>query len=120
MTKAQPASPGAGEPGSLAAVVFLNLLGFPWLALASLNAAHLILENGGYPDPRYGQDDTNLSICIFFFVLITVVFLLADAVVLLKLRQLKNLKSWSAGLGTLLLPAIALFVFLVLTETNLG
>ncbi len=120
MAKARPASPGAEGSASLAAVVFLNLLGFPFLALASSNAAHLILENGGYPDARYGQDDTNLRIWIFFFVLITVVFLLADAVVLLMLRQLKNLKSWCAGVGTLVLPAIALFVFLVLTETNLG
>lgn len=120
MTKVPPTTSRTGKPDSVAPIVLLNLLGSPFLALASSSAAHFILEDGGYPDARYGQDATNLLICIFFFVLITVVFLLADAFVLLKLKQLKNLKSWCTGVGILVLPAIALFVFLVLTGTNLG
>lgn len=118
--------PGAGQPAigrcgtSYAPVVFTNILAAPLTALIAVNAAFVLAENGGYPDARNGQDDTNLRICFVLFVFVVVPFLTATFIVLLKQKQLSRVSAWSAGLATLVLPPLCLFLVLVSTGSSFG
>lgn len=86
----------------------------------AINAAHVITENGGYPDARYGQDDTNLEIAYLLFLLVAIPFVIATFIVLLKQKQLTRISAWGAGLGTLIIAPLCVFFVLVLTGTDLG
>lgn len=118
--------PGAGQQAAeqrrtrYVPVVFTNILAAPLTAIIAINAAFVITENGGYPDARYGQDDTNLRICFMLFVFVAVPFLIASFVVLLKQKQLSRVSAWCAGLATLVIPPLCVFFALVLTGTSLG
>jgi hypothetical protein len=101
-------------------MLLINMAAFPLTAIIAINAAHEILENGGYPDARYGQDDTNLLICYCLFGIIAIPLVITSFIVLLGKRQLTRLSAWGAALGALFLPPLTVFFILVQGRINLG
>lgn len=101
-------------------MLLINIAAFPLTAILAINAAHVILENGGYPDSRYGQDDTNLVICFWLFGIIAIPLVIISFIVLLRKRQMARLSAWGTALGALFLPPLAVFFLLVQAQIDLG
>jgi hypothetical protein len=120
MTESRPRKPESSDPSAVAFVIFLNVFAFPGMALAAATASFEVLEAGGFPAAVRMPDPTNFNICVFFFVLIAVFFVLADLILVLRLKHFTDLKAWAASLATPVLPPLAIFAFLVFTGTSPG